>query len=135
MLYTTTEPCPLCTGAIRVVRLRDVRYASRDPAGGSIDLLQANMYMRRGQVQVRGPERMDLEAIIMALHVEFGLEHRDPAWQWMLDAWETVARAAVALGRAIHESGELRAWRGAGTSIATVVDTLAERTPLQRTPL
>lgn len=36
----------------------------------------------------------------------------------------------VALGRAIHTSGELRAWRRAGASIATVVDTVADRVPM-----
>ncbi len=29
-LYTTTEPCPLCVGAIRLTRIRTVHYASRD---------------------------------------------------------------------------------------------------------
>jgi len=127
VLYTTTEPCPLCTGAIRVVRLRDVRYASRDAAGGSIDLLQANAYMRRGQVAVTGPENADLEAIIVAMHVEFGLARRDDAWQWVVDAWDATTPRGVALGRVLHQSGEVRALRAEGAPAATVVDTLAAR--------
>ncbi len=127
VLYTTTEPCPLCTGAIRVVRLCDVRYASRDAAGGSIDLLQANAYMRRGQVAVTGPENADLEAIIVAMHVEFGLARRDDAWQWVVDAWDATTLRGVALGRVLHHSGALRALRMTGVPAATVVDTLAAR--------
>ncbi len=127
--YTTTEPCPLCTGALRVVRLRDVRYASRDPAGGSIDLLQANGYMRRGQVQVRGPERADLEAIIMALHMARSLELGHAAWQWVLEAWEAVVPAGVALGRTLHASGQLRTWGQAEAPIAWVIDDLDQRVP------
>lgn len=127
VLYTTTEPCPLCTGAIRMARLRDVRYASRDAAGGSIDLLEANAYMRRGQVQVTGPERDDLEAIIVALHVAFGLDRRDAAWQWVIDAWEAEIPCGVDLGRALHQSGDLRVARAAGAPISAVVDTLAAR--------
>lgn len=129
VLYTTTEPCPLCTGAIRVVRLRDVRYASRDAAGGSIDLLQANAYMRRGQVAVAGPESADLEAIIVAMHVEFGLARRDDAWHWVVDAWDAATPCGVGLGRVLCHSGELRALRDADAPVSTVVDTLAARLP------
>ena len=35
VLYTTTEPCPLCVGAVRMTRVGEVRYASRDGAAGS----------------------------------------------------------------------------------------------------
>ncbi len=130
VLYTTTEPCPLCTGAIRVVRLRDVRYASRDAAGGSIDLLTANAYMRRGQVRVTGPERDDLEAIIVAMHVVFGLERWTEAWRWVVDAWEASVPCGVALGRALYRSGELHALRADGASVSAIVDTLAARLPV-----
>ena len=30
-LYTTTEPCPLCVGALRMADVAELRYASRNP--------------------------------------------------------------------------------------------------------
>lgn len=130
VLYTTTEPCPLCTGAIRVTRLRAVHYASHDPAGGSVDLFQANSYMRRSWVRVHGPEDRALEAVIMALHVVRGLErpqNERAAWQCVLEAWAAVVPAGVALGQALYASGELRSWAEAGQPIGAVIDRLVQR--------
>lgn len=125
-LYTTTEPCPLCTGAIRVAKIGAVRYAARDTVGGSIALLAATPFMRRGGVRVAGPERADLEALVAALHVEFSLHEGVPARvAHLLDCWEPVIPDGVALGRTLHTSGELRRLGAAGTPIAAVLDRLA----------
>ena len=51
VLYTTLEPCALCVGAIRMLALKGVRYAARDAAAGSLALLEATDFMRRGQVR------------------------------------------------------------------------------------
>ncbi len=83
--------------------------------------------MRRGCVAVTGPENPDLEAIIIAMHVEFGLTRRDDAWQWVVDAWEAATPRGVALGRKVYRSGELRALRDTRAPAAVVVDTLAAR--------
>jgi tRNA(Arg) A34 adenosine deaminase TadA len=56
-LYTTLEPCALCVGAIRMLALKDVRYAASDPAAGSLSLLEATEFMRRGQVQPQHEHR------------------------------------------------------------------------------
>jgi len=50
--YTTTEPCPRCTGAIRIVKIGTVRYAARATVGGTIALLEATPFMRRGGSRV-----------------------------------------------------------------------------------
>ncbi len=126
-LYTTTEPCPLCTGAIRMTKIGAVRYAARDSAAGSVALLEATPFMRRGGVRVVGPERADLEAIITAMHVEFslhdGLLERST---YLFDCWEPIMPAGVALGRALHASGELRRLGATAAPGATVIDRLAE---------
>ena len=69
-LYTTLEPCALCVGAIRMVRLKDVRFAARDPAAGSLALFGATDFMRRGNVQATLLDVPDLEAVLIALHTE-----------------------------------------------------------------
>jgi len=55
--------------AIRVVGLKDVRYAARDTAAGNLALLDATDFMRRSEVQVQHPERPDLEAVLIAMNV------------------------------------------------------------------
>ena len=132
-LYTTTEPCPLCTGAIRMAPLGAVRYAARDAAAGSIALLGATPFMRRRPIAVAGPERADLEAVIVALHVEWSLADAAAATDarsaersaFLLAAWSPVTPRGVATGRALFASGRLRAWRERGATAAEVVDRLA----------
>lgn len=132
-LYTTTEPCPLCTGAIRMAPIGAVRYASRDAGAGSIALLGATPFMRRRPIAVAGPERADLEAIIVALHVEWSLADAAAATSarsaersaFLLEAWSLVTPQGVGLGRTLFASGRLRAWRERGATAAEVVDRLA----------
>ena len=69
-LYTTLEPCALCVGAIRMLALKDVRYAASDPAAGSLSLLEATEFMRRGLVQPQHLEQPDLEAVLIAINTE-----------------------------------------------------------------
>ena len=47
ILYTSCEPCPLCFGAFYMSGLRELRYASRDPFGDSVNLLGATPYLKR----------------------------------------------------------------------------------------
>jgi tRNA(Arg) A34 adenosine deaminase TadA len=69
-LYTTLEPCALCVGAIRMLALKDVRYAASDRAAGSLPRLEASEFMRRGRVQVQHLEQPDLEAVLIAMNTE-----------------------------------------------------------------
>ena len=55
-LYTTTEPCPLCVGALRMSDVGGVRYAAREPWGGSAAMFETVPYLKRGNVRVTGPE-------------------------------------------------------------------------------
>lgn len=73
-VYTTTEPCPFCVGAIRMCRVGAVHYAARDGAGGSTDLFAANAFLRRGEVAVYGPHDQTLETLLVALLVAYGLQ-------------------------------------------------------------
>ncbi|MDQ2808656.1 MAG: nucleoside deaminase [Chloroflexota bacterium] len=127
VLWTTTEPCPLCIGAARMIGVQAIHYASRDAAAGSIDLLGANAFMRRRPIQATGPQRLDLEAIIVALHVAVRLREDAALENWVVAAWNTVVPAGVALGRALHADGSLTALRAGGVPAPVVLDTLAAR--------
>ncbi len=125
VLYTTTEPCPLCTGDLRQYGVREVFYASRDPAGGSIELLRASPFMRRRLIWVVGPQERELEVVIMALHTEFFLRVRpmSPEW-WLFQAWESVVPEGIRLGETLAESGELGRMAAEGASVSEVVERL-----------
>jgi len=70
-LYTTTEPCPLCVGAFYMSGLRELHYASCEAWAGSVNMLGTTPYLQRKSIRLFGPEDPELEALIVALHVEF----------------------------------------------------------------
>jgi tRNA(adenine34) deaminase len=69
VLYTTTEPCPMCMGTFYMSGLRTLYYAARDPYAGSVNLLGKTWYLSRKTIKVSGPDLL-LEPIVVALFVE-----------------------------------------------------------------
>ena len=125
-LYSTNEPCPLCFGAFYMSGLRTLRYAARDPFAGSANLLGTTPYLSRKKVTVVGPERANLETIIMAMHVEFELAGGRPRTNVLIGTWDRTLPRAVDLGERLFQSGELRCLREDGAPASTVIDTLVE---------
>jgi tRNA(adenine34) deaminase len=125
ILYTTTEPCPLCVGAARMVRVGEVRYASRDGAGGSADLFEANAFLRRGKIKVSGPEHANLETILVAMMIEFALAQADEnaaAWYELL---ASSVPSGAQLGQRLFAAKQLRQWRDEEKDAAYIFDQLA----------
>jgi tRNA(adenine34) deaminase len=126
ILYTTTEPCPLCLGAFYMSSVRTLHYAARDPFAGSTNLLGSTPYLSRKPIQVYGPADPDLEALVTALAMEFELANGLFPQAAVLQSWrETIPRGA-ALGERLHHSGELRRMREKGWTAAQMVDALSE---------
>ena len=124
MLYTTTEPCPLCLGAFYMSGVRTLHYAAREPFAGSTNLLGTTPYLSRKPIKVIGPAEPELEALVTALAMEAELNFgRDPAIP-VLQSWRQVIPAGVALGERLHQSGELRRMREEGWTAAQMVDAL-----------
>lgn len=126
ILYTTTEPCPLCVGAIRMMRLGEVRYASQDPGAGSADLFQANGFLRNGNIKVVGPEVAELEAILVALLVEMILHDnagKVPAW---IELHDQLVPGGAWLGKQLFASKQLRSWKDERLPANVVYDRLVE---------
>jgi tRNA(adenine34) deaminase len=127
ILYTTTEPCPLCVGAVRMTRVSEVRYASRDGAAGSADLFQANDFLQRGNVKVIGPENAVLETILIAMMVEFVLDLADEnSLSWCERISGTIPDAAQ-IGQQLFRSKQLRQWRDANSTISFIIEQLAQQ--------
>jgi tRNA(Arg) A34 adenosine deaminase TadA len=112
-VYSTIEPCPLCTGAITVAFRGRITlgYTSGDPIGGGLRVLTATDIGRRRQWQVQklsGPFAVFAEL----LHAVYTLEarptsltasfYREPPWQPLIDT----AGAVIARGRDRTESVE-----------------------------
>ena len=126
MLYTTTEPCPLCLGALYMSSVRELHYACRDPYAGSVNLLGKTPYLKRKPIKVFNPEREDFEIVIMCLSAEFDLSKKGELPNMLLDTWETITPRGVALGRQLYHSGELRRMKGTRSTAAEVLNRLGE---------
>jgi tRNA(adenine34) deaminase len=124
VLYTTMEPCPMCTGAIRMIKVGAVAYAARDPMAGSITLLEATPFMRRAGISVTGPAEPELEHFSVALNVAAFLRNH-PGSDFpvrMMSAWQPLVPDAVRLGQLIHDTGMLQRMRHAGYHIEHVFE-------------
>jgi len=123
-LYTTTEPCPLCFGAFYMSGLRELHYASHESWAGSVNLLGTTPYLQRKHIRLFGPDDPDLEALIVAMHIEFiyqrdGIERRR---QWVQDTWLATSPHGVHLGEALVASGELRRLAAAHLSASDAIN-------------
>jgi tRNA(adenine34) deaminase len=129
ILYTTTEPCPMCLGTLYMSGLRTCYYAARDAFGGSADLLGKTWYLSRKPVRVLGPQGSDFENLVTALSVEQDCSHDG------LDVLEgeyyqrvrVVLGMAVDFGRKLWECGDLKNLRKSGATAEEMVNQLTFR--------
>lgn len=137
ILYTTTEPCPLCVGAIRMVRIGEVRYASRDGCAGSADLFEANAYMRSRKTNVIGPESALLEIVLIALLTEWALTRSQiqEGARMVFEMIAAVVPLGAQLGQQLFSSHQLYQWREEGQIASFVYDQLADMAAQTSSPL
>jgi tRNA(Arg) A34 adenosine deaminase TadA/ribosomal protein S18 acetylase RimI-like enzyme len=132
-LYTTTEPCIQCFGAIVMSGVRTIRYAASDPIAGGAGLNRPdNPFIRERNIDIRRAEYRlgEIQRVIRTDHVLGAL---DPvkAGRILSRDQEEYPRA-VELGRQWHASGRLRDAARRGLSFAAVVDEMAEALDRQR---
>ena len=110
ILYTTTEPCPMCLGTFYMSGFRTIHYASRDPYAGSIDLLGTTPYLRRKPILFKGPFSLALEIVLMALYIEYDLvTGKERLRQTPLySIWQQAEPRGIAFGERLYQGGELR---------------------------
>jgi len=129
ILYTTTEPCPLCIGAVRLTRIRMVYYASRDTGAGSAygkeSLFTANEFMRRAHIQVKEPQHADMETILTAMLVETMLRRDDNNMSLLYDTVAAAHPIGASLGQYLFTDGLLDRWKKEGRSAAYTYDQLS----------
>jgi tRNA(adenine34) deaminase len=133
-LYTTTEPCPLCVGAILMANVRRVYFASRDPWAGSTGLYRNGGYIGSKNIVVDGPPNPVLEDILVALQVEYflregprrGLPSGPGRAHPIFERLALASPWGSALGRRLYQSGLLEQLRAAGCPPGETIDRLAE---------
>ena len=109
VLWTTTEPCPLCAGAARMADVGGLRYAAGEPWGGSAAMFETVPYLKRGGVRIVGPGDHKLEGVLVALQVECFLRLGPAKLEAFLRLYGEAMPAATQAGRKLHRSGALRA--------------------------
>jgi tRNA(adenine34) deaminase len=124
ILYTTTEPCPMCMGMFYMSGLRTLHYACRDPFAGSVNLLGATPYLSRKPIKVFHSPSPTLEILITSMHVEMNLFEDARFAQSLHAVWRSVVPEGVRLGEALHRLGELRRMREMGLPAANVIEKL-----------
>jgi tRNA(adenine34) deaminase len=125
VLWTTTEPCPLCAGAARMTDVGGLRYAAREPWGGSAAMFGTVPYLKRGDVRVVGPEDGRLEGALVAMQVErfLGLGP-EILGRFLRLCGESMPEATEA-GRRLHRSGALREMVHEGVPVSEVLARVA----------
>ncbi|WP_432841428.1 nucleoside deaminase [Dactylosporangium sp. CA-092794] len=75
VLYSTLEPCFLCTAALRHSHIGAVRFAAPDPMWSGIDQLPTlNQHMARRWARRQGPLGGPLQTLAAVLHLVSALE-------------------------------------------------------------
>jgi tRNA(adenine34) deaminase len=121
VLWTTTEPCPLCVGAARMSEVGGLCYASREPWAGSAAMFETVPYLKRKNVRVMGPQDPRLEGVLVALKVERLLRMQPTILEHFLHLYEEVIPDATAAGQRLYRSGLLRTMSDQGASASEVL--------------
>ena len=106
-IYSTLEPCPMCTGAIRMCQLPAVHFAAFDPSAGSAELLNANEFMREFPCSIHPPTHPQLELAIVALVVEYRIRTGHHRWR---SHWLRYHLHGAELGAHLASSNAYREW-------------------------
>lgn len=104
VLYSTLEPCFLCTAALRHSHVGAVRFAAPDPTWVRIDQLpRLNFHIARRWPRRHGPLGGPLQRLAVVLHLVSALErharsivdsHQQVMLQTVRFAWELAGPAA-----------------------------------------
>ena len=106
-LYSTLEPCVMCLGAIRMMRIRAVHFAALDPFGGSAYLAETAPYQTFGPLPVTPSENETLADLLLVLMVEAMLRTGRGSWVDFVATAVPQSHSVIELGQQLFASGEL----------------------------
>ncbi len=106
-LYSTTEPCLLCFGAIVMGNIRHFKYAARDRYAGAAHCHEHNAYVRSKKIKIEGPHA-ELAAVQTALATYYELEKNLPNQQQIIAQMAIDCPDGVRAGRELFAQERLR---------------------------
>lgn len=106
-LYTTLEPCMMCMGSIRMVRIGSVHFAAYDPVAGSSALVNTPPYQILGPLPVYPPHNDALANLLTVIKVEAMLRTGKKRWVDVLETAVSQPNSAITLGKNLFASGKL----------------------------
>lgn len=123
-LVSTTEPCPMCLGAMVMSRVRRLAYAAADPWAGHTDALSKTFYFSQKEISIlRAPEPLQRSCTLLLIVYQMGnrmpLEHgffRSFAEQY--PEWHAEAQA-------LHAERILPELRAQGATVEQAIAALA----------
>ena len=120
-LYSTLEPCFLCTAALRHSHVGTMRFAAPDPLWRGVERLQElNPSMARRLARREGPVGGPLEDLGALLHLISAVDRGVPS---VIEGHEAAMPEIVRLARRLAAAGELRD-RTLSEALAVVWDEL-----------
>lgn len=127
ILYTTTEPCPMCMGAFYMSGLRTLHYASREPWAGSANLLGTTWYLRFKPIKVSGPPDPLLELLVMALFIErdYRLRQTRLLAGKFYERWLQSVPACLEAGHTLYQKGVVTQLRRQSATGEEMVNTVS----------
>ena len=125
-LYTTTEPCVQCFGAIAMSGVRTVRYAASDPyAGGAALNRSDNPFIRERNIDIRRADDR-LGEIYRVVRTDYVLRTMDAGKAERILSLEGADfPRAVELGRRWRASGKLEDAARRRAPVSEIVDEIA----------
>jgi tRNA(adenine34) deaminase len=121
-LYTTTEPCPFCMGAIRMTGIPKAYFACRDPWAGCSLMTEVVPYIKAKNMQVAFLGHQTLETVLAAMLLESD-SHRSMSGAFF-EAWLKLLPKATTLAQYLVITQTLRDLKTQQASPHEVLETL-----------
>lgn len=105
-LYSTTEPCILCFGAIVMGNIRHCKFAARDRYAGATKFNEQGEYVKSKNIKVDGPHEK-LEEIQVALATYYELDKKLSNHEHIISQMAIDCPKGVAAGRGLFNDSIL----------------------------
>lgn len=122
-LVSSTEPCPMCLGAMVMSRVRRLAYATADPWAGHTDALTQTFYFSQKEVPItRAPAEVERFCTLLLVTHQMGAGM--PAEHGFFRVFAEQQPERFAEAQALHEAGTFPRLRARGATLAEVTAAL-----------